>query len=574
MHVGLFLFSDVVLSVCCWFLGFCEAWGVAHRRRFAWLPVSVLECWALGLAACILRGMGPSFGPGSSCLSLWSLTWLICAGLHLLWFRGQLLMQSLIFADEVYSDLLIDCEEDIPDSEECTCDAGHVLSVETSDAGTSSVRQGHTARCLRRWIKLLQSSRFCWVACRIGLGRRSDARMFKHKLSRGSRSAAVRLLYRQGLMLARGPSESTRARRVVPSGHEQNQGTQCAVPGMSVAWESSMPSLRGGASNTDRLLKGLSALLAAEGDEEDSSHENECQALVHALEELLRRRPVNLPQELKSVVQKFNRPQKPEVPAQSETPTNPKGKGKGKGKSKSKSSPSGQPGTGATAQKLETSGTWALDSSVFSPGAAQQSVDKRSQPQEESWATVCVARVKRPSPKQRSDVEAGRPRACDWSGPVATSAIELEKTLAMLTSSGGKAVVALAPNSEEAELMWELIGSHQDVDCLFSFNYDTQDRFVRETEKSLGVAPTLLTVPLNFCKGLRFVKRYGLRRGDGAPKPKITNLTLEAEATAKSSTVVLRAKSRKGFLSKWDTVSSNPGLGVRQWCGEINNGAL
>ena len=40
---------------------------------------------------------------------------------------------------------------------------------------------------------------------------------------------------------------------------------------------------------------------------------------------------------------------------------------------------------------------------------------------------------------------------------------------------------------------------------------------------------------------------------------------------AKFSTLVLRAKSRKTLLSRWDTARSNSGIALRRWCEELDS---
>ncbi len=89
--------------------------------------------------------------------------------------------------------------------------------------------------------------------------------------------------------------------------------------------------------------------------------------------------------------------------------------------------------------------------------------------------------------------------------------------------------------------------------------------FSQETEKELGEEPQFLSLPLHFSNGLRFVQRYVLRRGDGAPKAKVTGVQVSLSNAAKSDSVVLRAKARRGLVHSWEELQKNAGSRLRSW---------
>ena len=61
------------------------------------------------------------------------------------------------------------------------------------------------------------------------------------------------------------------------------------------------------------------------------------------------------------------------------------------------------------------------------------------------------------------------------------------------------------------------------------------------------------------------MQRYVLRRGDGAPKAKVTGVQVSLSNTAKSDSVVLRAKARQGLVHSWEELQKNAGLRLRSW---------
>ena len=99
--------------------------------------------------------------------------------------------------------------------------------------------------------------------------------------------------------------------------------------------------------------------------------------------------------------------------------------------------------------------------------------------------------------------EVGKHRAGDWTGPVVTTAEELDKL-------ASEKQPALPSSSSEAELMWSLLAARDNVDCMVVFNYQPQKDFVSATEQALGIMPQLMTVPLYFSNGLRFAQRFAL----------------------------------------------------------------
>ena len=190
--------------------------------------------------------------------------------------------------------------------------------------------------------------------------------------------------------------------------------------------------------------------------------------------------------------------------------------------------------------------------------------------EESSWVTVVKNKKGKPEElKNRAPPEIGKPRRNDWNAPVATSAADLEANIATLTNNPCKALVALAPNPREAELMSEILGAHEDVDALFVFNYVAHKEFVSETKSSLGIEPAQCTIPLWFTSGLRH--GFTLKRGENAPKANITSVKIDGCTSSKSSSILLRAKTRKGLRAHWDKTSLNPGYALRLWCTELDS---
>ena len=85
------------------------------------------------------------------------------------------------------------------------------------------------------------------------------------------------------------------------------------------------------------------------------------------------------------------------------------------------------------------------------------------------------------------------------------------------------------------------------------------------TEESLGVAPALVSVPLHFANGLRFVQRFVLRCREKAPKPKVADVKVTVSATAKTGSLAFRAKTRKAVAGTWENVQKKAGLSFRSW---------
>lgn len=113
--------------------------------------------------------------------------------------------------------------------------------------------------------------------------------------------------------------------------------------------------------------------------------------------------------------------------------------------------------------------------------------------------------------------------------------------------------------------MWSVLDANPTVDCLFVFNYPTGEGFAESTEENLGVAPALVPVPLHFTNGLRFVQRFTLRRGEKAPKPKVTDVKVQVSTSAMTGSVVLRAKTRKAVAGTWENVRKKAGFCLRSW---------
>ena len=315
--------------------------------------------------------------------------------------------------------------------------------------------------------------------------------------------------------------------------------------------------LRGGAlSQSERLLDGLKCLLAEVEQESDITTESDPNgdALFSALQDLVSKRPKNLLQELKSLVRRFSRRQV--VP---DTVTPKKGFSKGSNASLSDSSK----GTGKNKGNPDNTRSSALQTKGKGKGTSaaptQGTVSTPHESEASSW--VMVARNGRAKKTvEQTKPEVGKHRSGDWTGPVVTTAEELDKL-----GPEKQTVVALPSSSSEAELVWALMAARDKVDCTFVFNYQTQKDFVSATEQALGISPQLMTVPLHFSNGLRFVQRFVLHRGKDAPQPKVTGIKVAAPTAAKANSVVLRAKTRKVLAQEWDKVQSNAGLHFRSW---------
>ena len=203
------------------------------------------------------------------------------------------------------------------------------------------------------------------------------------------------------------------------------------------------------------------------------------------------------------------------------------------------------------------------------PKARGKSAPSPAAPTDEqngSWVQVCRRGAKKKS--EAPEQELGKPKASDWTGPVVTTAAELEHLITQ--KSDLKAVVAMPGTAEAAETIWELLGAHASLDVLFIFNYRTHDGFAEETKSALGVCPDRRTIPLHFGSGLRFVQRFSLTRGKDFPKPKVLGMAIEAPCTAKKDSVVLRAMTRRGLVSQWDEVAQGPGKALRAWLMRID----
>eukprot|EP00435_Cladocopium_sp_Y103_P014573 s2085_g3.t1 len=301
----------------------------------------------------------------------------------------------------------------------------------------------------------------------------------------------------------------------------------------------------GGSSKSDQLLAGLKDLLAAveAAEEPTDDHDDDSDALFSCLQRLVNERPNNLLQELRSLVTRFSK---------RSTGKGEKGATKGKsGKGTNLSSTNFGNGTGSTSGAAPGTGA---------KGKSKVMVSLPDTPDDDSsWVKVArKGHFKKALPKPP---ESGRPQRGDWTGHVTTSAEELTSWI----SSSKEPVVAIPTTSSEAELMWPITDANSSVDCLFVFNYQTEEGFAEATEESLGVAPDLVPVPLHFSNGLRFVQRFTLRRGAGAPKPKVADVKVQVSTSAMTGSVVLRAKTRKAVAGTWETVRKQAGFCLRSW---------
>ncbi|CAJ1407776.1 unnamed protein product [Effrenium voratum] len=228
--------------------------------------------------------------------------------------------------------------------------------------------------------------------------------------------------------------------------------------------------LRGGAqSKQEKLLAGLAALISSCQEEEEQEAPrrppSEEDGLFEALRSLVERRPSNLLQELKSLVQKFSRGQRTVTAEGQQALAKSKGKGKG----------AGAPAKGG------------------GPKPVTQPVCDEGE-----WVAVMKGRQqKHAKPKQahaQAKPEVGRARPGDWTHPK----MRLEEV-------------------RRWSLMWDLMAAYDKVPVTLVFNYDTGVGFPDEFEEVQGFKPDLCQMPLVFTNGLRFVRRNVVKRGDGAP---------------------------------------------------------
>eukprot|EP00434_Breviolum_minutum_P026173 symbB.v1.2.023140.t1/scaffold2098.1/size89601/1 len=421
-----------------------------------------------------------------------------------------------------------------------------ICSVTAVDLPSSPFDRGPKSMW-KRWLRVLQHERTMWAAHFVGRRRHGGNRLFLNRLIRGRRSALVRLAMSDFVFLARSSRRSRKCFEDVSMRQEHDSKVRM-TPGF----------LRGGASRSDRLLAGLKELLAECDKDDQQEAESDGDALFFALQAMVQERPKNLLQELKSLVSQFSRESFDRTEkgtakglGKSDSPPAPKGDGKNKGKGKSAPGPSvfgkqkgdGKGKTNAAAYKVESQ-----DPTTHKEG---------------SWIEV-VRRGKGGKGAKQAPAKVhdqGRPRRSDWTAPVYTSAEEL----ANATHESNDPVVAMPSNAQDAEITWSLLAAKANIDALFVFNYQTHEGFVQETEKELGIKPQLSSLPLHFSTGLRFVQRYVLHRGDSAPKAKVTGAQVSLSNTAKSDSVVLRAKTRKGLVQSWEELQKNAGLSLRTW---------
>ena len=421
-----------------------------------------------------------------------------------------------------------------------------ICSVPAVDLPSSPVDRGPKSMW-KRWLRVLRHERTMWAAHFVGRRRHGGNRLFLNRLRRGRRSALMRLAMSDFVFLARSSRHSRKCFEDVYMRQEHDSKMRLP-PGF----------LRGGASRSDRLLAGLKDLLAECDKDDQQEAESDGDALFFALQAMVQERPKNLLQELKSLVSQFSRKnfdrtEKGTAKGLGKSDSSPAPKGDGKSKGKGKSVPETsvlgkQKGNGKGKNNAALSKDESQDPTTHEAG---------------SWIEV-VRRGKggkgvKQAPAKAHDL--GRPRRSDWTAPVFTSAEEL----ANATQESNNPVVAMPSNAKDAEIMWSLLATKANIDALFVFNYQTHEGFVQETEKELGIKPQFSSLPLHFSNGLRFVQRYVFYRGDGAPKAKVTGVQVSLSNTAKSDSVVLRAKTRKGLVHSWEALQKNAGLNLRSW---------
>ncbi|CAE7291041.1 unnamed protein product, partial [Symbiodinium necroappetens] len=239
------------------------------------------------------------------------------------------------------------------------------------------------------------------------------------------------------------------------------------------------PSLRGGAveqrvrSKTDKILDGLASLLDSVWDDEApgaTEDEPKLQELWEALEDIVRTRPGNVVQRLKSLVTRF--------------------------------------------RKVCNAGH------ISATHAQHPATSATTRAGRDGHVNSGTKDCEQDQPQGRRTFACGRARKNDWTGPVATTSEELEQLIHVLKDKEKieeKGLVALPNSPAEAAIMWQLLAAHEAIQVLFVFNYETQPNFAEATKESLGVEPATCSIPLLFDGGLRFVRRFTLRRGAHAP---------------------------------------------------------
>ena len=253
--------------------------------------------------------------------------------------------------------------------------SGEVLvpSAPTHDVVSCAVS---SRRMWKQWIRQLQGLRVTWRARVIGRARIPAARRFRHRLKKGEKLAFSQLACMQVLAL---PSrKGTRARcRILTGESGQGQGG------------GELPSLRGGAqSKTDRILQGLALLLQGVDDEEETSEPDEqCEALYAELESMVKRRPKNILQELKSLVRK--------VSGESGSSAKETASGKGKGSK-------GDVGTGGSPPNVKGKGT-GKDTGQGQGAAPSRECNAPDSHEEATWVQVSGKPSARDGPTKAQD---------------------------------------------------------------------------------------------------------------------------------------------------------------------------
>ena len=307
----------------------------------------------------------------------------------------------------------------------------------------------------------------------------------------------------------------------------------------SAAPTPSLPCCRGGAGGAgttarkrnEKLLEGLTQLLAHIDTNDPVEHENEEDDIVAALECLIQNRPRNLLQELKSLVQRFSRPPATsqsvsyaDIARRNVTINTGKGKGQGKGHGKGKAH--------------QTPHEW-------------QTVTRKKRHMDQ---------VTKPYQKTKDAFNTGGTfRPSDWGADVAAaySPDEMEKVAA-----AAKNKLLLIPRDEDSAMeMWTMLSAFPDKKVTMILPEDADET---SFEYDTSVTLTIAKVPCVFQGIVRMTKVRLLM--NGAEAPSFVQKTFEIkEQPQNTRTCVVRASINQYVTKDFTMIQKNPGGSCRAW---------
>ena len=282
----------------------------------------------------------------------------------------------------------------------------------------------------------------------------------------------------------------------------------------------SFPSLRGGAGGAtvslhnrqSRLLDVLTKCLA---DFESDKTDNGEQDLLHELEGIVRRRPRNLLQELKSLVTKYTKMEHDQR----------------------RSSDSAEPPSWSNVARSRTN------------AARVQNAGKPPPLKRPMQSSVGLSRPKKPVEAR----QVGRLRPGDWPCDVVRTPDELEDVLA----KSGKAV--LHPSCpDDAPEMWAMLGSFPKASATLILHEESA------TEQYDGGSVSTVRVPLLVNGNIVMTKVQLVMKGPDAPSFAVSSVGVKTRKQDDKS-CALRASTHKGLVHDFDQCQINPGSQCRAW---------